>query len=46
MTTDTLKLIIVFARLIKEKWIDVSDLEGLEEDKIDRIESLINFWNE
>lgn len=35
----------VFARLINEGWIDISDLEGLEEDKIDRIEFLINFWN-
>ncbi len=40
------KLILVFARLINEGWIDFSDLKGLAEDKIDRIESLINFWNE
>jgi hypothetical protein len=39
------KLIMVFARLINEGWIDISDLEGLDEDKIDRIEFLINFWN-
>jgi hypothetical protein len=40
------KLILVFARLVNEGWLDFSDLEGLAEDKIDRIESLINFWNE
>ena len=40
------KLILVFSRLINEGWLDFSDLEGLAEDKIDRMESLINFWNE
>jgi len=37
------KLILVLTRLINERWLDYSDLEGLAEDKIDRIESLINF---
>ena len=40
------KLILVFARLINDGWLDFSDLEGLVEDKIGRIESLISFWNE
>ena len=40
------KLILVFARLINEEWLEFSDLEGLADDKIDRIESLISFWNE
>ena len=40
------KLILVFARLINECWVDSSDLEGLSEDKIDRMETLIKFWNE
>ena len=33
-------LILVFARLLKEGWITVNDLEGLKEDKIDRIRHL------
>jgi hypothetical protein len=33
-------LILVFARLLKEGWITVDDLEGLKEDKIDRIRHL------
>jgi hypothetical protein len=40
------KLIFVFARLVKEGWLDFNDLKGLAENKIDRIESFINFWNE
>jgi hypothetical protein len=40
------KLIFVFSRLINEGWLEFSDLEGLAADKIDRMESLINFWNE
>jgi hypothetical protein len=40
------KLVLVLARLINKGWIDFSDLEGLAEDKMDRVESLINFWNE
>jgi hypothetical protein len=33
-------LILVFARLLKEGWITVDDLEGLKEDKIERIRYL------
>jgi hypothetical protein len=33
-------LILVFARLLKEGWITVGDLEGLKEDKIERIRYL------
>lgn len=33
-------LILVFARLLREGWITVNDLKGLEEDKIDRIRHL------
>ena len=33
-------LILVFARLLKEGWITVNDLKGLEADKIDRIRHL------
>ena len=40
------KLILVFARLIKDGWLDYKDLESLAENKIDPIESLINFWKE
>jgi len=40
------KLILVFARLINEEWLDFEDLKGLAENKIGRIESLLNFWNE
>ena len=39
-------LVLVFARLINDGWLDFDDLKGLAENKIDRIESLINFWNE
>ena len=39
-------LVLVFARLINDGWLDFDDLKGLAETKIDRIESLINFWNE
>jgi len=27
-------------------WLDFNELKGLAENKIDRIESLVNFWNE
>ena len=40
------KLILVFARLINEGWINFSDFEGLAEDKIDRIKFLTNLWTE
>jgi hypothetical protein len=33
-------LILVFARLLKERWIDTQDLEGLREDKITKIKEL------
>jgi hypothetical protein len=33
-------LIMVFARLLKQKYLQVEDFEGLTEDKIDRIENL------
>jgi hypothetical protein len=39
-------LVLVFARLINDGWLEFDDLKGLAENKIDRIESLINFWNE
>jgi len=39
-------LILVFARLINDGWLDYDDLKGLTEDKVARIESVINFWNE
>jgi hypothetical protein len=38
-------LILVFARLINDEWLDFDDLKGLAENKIDRIESLISIWN-
>ena len=34
-------LILVFARLVKEGWLKVHELEGLREDKIERIKFLI-----
>lgn len=34
------QLIFVFARLLREKWITVSDLEGLKEEKIAAISQL------
>ena len=39
-------LILVFARLVNDGWLDFNDLKGLADNKIDRIESLINFWKE
>ena len=33
---------LVFARLIKDEWFYIGDLEGLAESKIDRLEALIN----
>jgi hypothetical protein len=35
-------LILVFARLIKDGWLDFKDLEGLAEEKIDRIAAFVN----
>ena len=40
------KLILVFARLIKDGWLDFNELKGLNLDKIERIKSLIDFWSE
>ena len=40
------KLILVFARLVKDGWLDFNDLKGLSLDKIERIKSLVNFWSE
>ncbi len=34
------RLIFVFARLLKEGWITVGEIEGLKEDKIDKIRYL------
>jgi hypothetical protein len=36
-------LILVFAQLLKQGWIEFSDLEGLNEDKIDKIKSIAAF---
>lgn len=33
----------VFARLIKEGWLEYEDLEGVAEEKIERIKSLLRF---
>ncbi len=33
----------VFGRLIKDRWLDFRDLEGLDEEKIERIKSLLRF---
>lgn len=35
-------LILVFANLVKQKWLDIEDLEGISSDKIDKIKSLVN----
>ncbi len=32
---------LVFGRLIKDRWLDFTDLEGLDEEKIERIKSLL-----
>jgi hypothetical protein len=39
-------LILVFARLINEGWLDYDDLNGLADKKIDRIKAIIDFWKE
>ncbi len=36
-------LILVFARLIADGWLDFNNLKGFAENKLDRIEPLINF---
>ena len=40
------KLIFVFARLVKDGWLDFNDLKGLSLDKIERIKSLVDFLRE
>ena len=35
-------LILVFAKLLKQNWLKIDDLENLSPDKIDRIKSLVN----
>ena len=35
-------LILVFARLIKDGWLNFDDLRGLGQEKIDRITALLN----
>lgn len=37
------QLILVFGRLLREKWLDESDLEGLSADKIDAIRHIATF---
>lgn len=37
-----LVLFLVFGQLIKDGWLDFKDLEGLAEEKIDRITALVN----
>jgi Photoprotection regulator fluorescence recovery protein len=34
----------VFARLLREKWLNIADLAGLEENKIERIQESVDFW--
>ena len=34
---------LVFARLIKDGWLEYDDLEGVAEEKIERIKSLLRF---
>ena len=40
------KLIIVFARLVKDGWLNFNDLKGFAADKIERIKSLVDFLSE
>ncbi len=35
-------LIFVFSRLIKQKWISLDDLEGLDREKLEQIELLVD----
>ena len=39
-------LIRVFAMLIRDGWLDIGELGGFADDKIERIQSLISAWNE
>jgi hypothetical protein len=34
----------VFARLLKEKWLNIAELAGLEESKIEKIQESLDFW--
>lgn len=36
-------LILVFAQLLKEGWVEINDLKGLNADKVDKIKSLATF---
>jgi hypothetical protein len=38
-------LLTVFARLLDEKWLNIADLTGLEESKIEEVQKLVNFWH-
>jgi len=38
-------LLTVFARLLDEKWLNIADLSGLEESKIEKIRGWVNFWH-
>jgi hypothetical protein len=38
-------LLTVFARLLKEKWLNVADLAGLQESKIEKIQAWVTFWH-
>ena len=37
-------LIFVFARLLREGWLDEPELDGLQEDKISAIKEMANLW--
>ena len=39
-------LISVFGLLASQSWLDINDLGGLSEDKISRIETIVNYRNE
>jgi hypothetical protein len=36
-------LLWVFARLIKDEWLNIDELEGLSEDKLSRIKNILDF---
>lgn len=37
-------LIFVFARLLREGWLDESELDGLQENKVSAIKEIANLW--
>jgi hypothetical protein len=39
-------LLAVFARLLDEKWLNIADLTGLEESKIEEVQKLVIFWHD